>query len=567
MITHVKVENYKAFQRARIDMSPIILLVGANSVGKSSILQLFLLLYQTALTDSNYKAPLKLNGGFVNLGMGINLVRGKVIGRDMKFTIGIKSNNLIEQVAYLYDNVVRSVFSHSHYIETSTDTRSKSKPRARIALRGTAFSKVYEESRLRNKLSKKDRLDSIATFKTFLNKIRNDIQHSSFIQRQFKERLPGFVPDGLSFAIFREYHADYEKFVDLMSFLVSELDDIAEVSWSFASGSDEHLKLNYLEIGNVEKVLLKIGFEEDSSVWVSCSNLELSKALITAVEGAKVLFTRNSTIFHLCADLDEDAENYIINRRITTLGFLFNQLISHVLEAFRGQLADYGVHYVSPLRAHPRRYYFLDKARVTTSLDTLDGDAITEVLKENAIVRESVNLWLDKFGLMIRVGQLKDVIHRIMINQNNLNLDITDVGFGISQILPVIIQGFLSGRGSLTIVEQPEIHLHPKMQAELADLLIDIAGLRGETGTLKHLLVETHSEYLLRRLRRRVAEGAVSSSSIRLYAVNPGSAQNGSEVREIEVHNNGYFEWPKEFRDDDLVLDTLEYLKNIGRRG
>ncbi len=112
----------------------------------------------------------------------------------------------------------------------------------------------------------------------------------------------------------------------------------------------------------------------------------------------------------------------------------------------------------------------LDKAKLNLTLDTLDGDAIAEVLKDNKHITRSVNLWLKNFGVEVDVQGFKEVIHHLVVKQNNIDLDITDVGFGISQILPVIIQGFLSPKYSTTIIEQPEIHLHPKMQADLADI-------------------------------------------------------------------------------------------------
>ena len=64
-----------------------------------------------------------------------------------------------------------------------------------------------------------------------------------------------------------------------------------------------------------------------------------------------------------------------------------------------------------------------------------------------------VNKWLNKFNLTVSVEDVKEIIHRLKINQNDLNLDITDVGFGISQVLPIIVQGFLAKNNSFTIIK------------------------------------------------------------------------------------------------------------------
>ena len=121
-----------------------------------------------------------------------------------------------------------------------------------------------------------------------------------------------------------------------------------------------------------------------------------------------------------------------------------------------------------------------DEANINTTLNTQSGTSLAEVLKKNTQVNSRVNAWLKKFGLRVTVKEFKDIIHNIKINQNNLDLDITDVGFGISQVLPILVQGFMSNNKSLTLIEQPEIHLHPKMQADLADLFIDILKLAAD---------------------------------------------------------------------------------------
>ncbi|MCL3781386.1 hypothetical protein EMN47_13430 [Prolixibacteraceae bacterium JC049] len=201
----------------------------------------------------------------------------------------------------------------------------------------------------------------------------------------------------------------------------------------------------------------------------------------------------------------------------------------------------------------------LDKDKINLTLDTLDGDAIADVLKDNSRIKTSVNNWLEKFNLAVDVEEFKEVIHHLKVKQNNLNLDITDVGFGISQILPVIIQGFLSPSNSTTIIEQPEIHLHPKIQAELADLFIDIVKKSSKD---KKIIIETHSEYLLKRLRRRISEGVISPKDVAICLFNPSNGEESAYINEIEIEEKGFFDWPLEFYGGELLKDTTEFLKN-----
>jgi predicted ATPase len=94
-------------------------------------------------------------------------------------------------------------------------------------------------------------------------------------------------------------------------------------------------------------------------------------------------------------------------------------------------------------------------------------------------------------------------------------VDLPDVGFGISQVLPVLVQCFYAPPGSIILMEQPEIHLHPSAQSALADVMIDVINSR-ENGKDRNiqLIIETHSEHFLRRLQRRIAENTVPREKV-----------------------------------------------------
>ena len=78
---------------------------------------------------------------------------------------------------------------------------------------------------------------------------------------------------------------------------------------------------------------------------------------------------------------------------------------------------------------------------------------------------------------------------------------LSDIGFGVSQVLPVVTMLMSAPEGSIILLELPELHLHPNAQAGLADLLLDVAEKRNF-----QLIVESHSEHIVRRLQRRLAE-------------------------------------------------------------
>ena len=123
---------------------------------------------------------------------------------------------------------------------------------------------------------------------------------------------------------------------------------------------------------------------------------------------------------------------------------------------------------------------------------------------------------------------------------------LTDVGFGVSQILPVITLLQYVPEGSTVILEQPEIHLHPLAQAGLADIIIQAAVHRRV-----QIILESHSEHLLLRLQRRIAEEIIKSEDVKLYFCN--APRGYSRLTELEVDLLGNIRnWPDKFMGDSF---------------
>ena len=123
---------------------------------------------------------------------------------------------------------------------------------------------------------------------------------------------------------------------------------------------------------------------------------------------------------------------------------------------------------------------------------------------------------------------------------------LADVGFGVSQILPLLVLLYYVPEGSTVLIEQPEIHLHPAVQSGLADVMLDVAKNRDV-----QVIVESHSEHLMRRLQRRVAEEEASSEDVKLYFVS--TKQGVAQASDLELNEWGEIEkWPDKFFGDDV---------------
>jgi predicted ATPase len=130
---------------------------------------------------------------------------------------------------------------------------------------------------------------------------------------------------------------------------------------------------------------------------------------------------------------------------------------------------------------------------------------------------------------------------------------LTDVGFGVSQVLPAVVEAFYCPPHSVVWMEQPEIHLHPQVQANLADVFIDAIHARekGENRDVQ-LIVESHSEHLLNRLQLRIAERRLKPEEVAIYFCSHG--RKGARMERLEVNEDGEISnWPEDFFGDEMA--------------
>ena len=223
------------------------------------------------------------------------------------------------------------------------------------------------------------------------------------------------------------------------------------------------------------------------------------------------------------------------------------------------------IHYLGPLRNYPQREYTWSGGspydvgpRGESTINAIlaaSEKGKTYPMKKGSRKRsfqEVVAMRLKEMGL-IHSFSVAEIAKGSNIYQAKVSVDkkspkvlLTDVGFGVSQVLPVIVLLNHVPEGSTVILEQPEIHLHPEVQSRLADAIVGIA----ETRNLQ-VLVESHSEHLLRRLQRCVAEETIPADLVKLYFIN----QKNGEACLTDIGLNEYGEienWPPDFFGDEM---------------
>jgi hypothetical protein len=133
---------------------------------------------------------------------------------------------------------------------------------------------------------------------------------------------------------------------------------------------------------------------------------------------------------------------------------------------------------------------------------------------------------------------------QIMVKINGPAMNLADVGYGISQVLPIVYQVQHSSRHGTFLLQQPEVHLHPRVQAELGSLLVSmVAGKVGKPT----FVVETHSDYLIDRVRIEVARGKISPGDVTILFFQRGP--HGSTIDNLFLSDQGEIKnAPEEFR-------------------
>jgi predicted ATPase len=226
--------------------------------------------------------------------------------------------------------------------------------------------------------------------------------------------------------------------------------------------------------------------------------------------------------------------------------------------------------YLGPLREFPQRSYVISGQ--APSDVGVRGERSAEVLwfasrtkKQRQQMLENINRWVKEFGIakevrLQRLGKSNQYQVLFVDAATDLPVNIADVGFGASQLLPIIVQGFYAPSGSVMLIEQPEIHLHPKAQATLGDLLMEVV----KAGD-RQIIVETHSEHLLARIQRRIAEQKFSHEQVAIYYFEP--TPDGTKIHRLELDEYGQLVEPiPEGFFEEGWREALAQIVAIGKR-
>ncbi|WP_439518322.1 DUF3696 domain-containing protein [Hydrogenophaga sp.] len=463
----ITVENFKGI--ARIEdfcLEQISILAGTNSGGKSSLVQLLMLLKQS-LEARSPETPLKLNKPYISLGRFENVIRRSPGVKSFKVAIVLERADLDERLL--------EVFAGKRRVP---------------GLLGTELADVKE-------------VRVVAEFK----KPTNRIVVSSF-----------------------------------------EIEIIADRNISLTIARKSHGKSHTLKTNADQFFFRRIKFKTSG-----IGSQEHPSNGGRSYDG-KVGYT---AFFPLELDIEPSESEYVS----------FSPLMNYIRNSLHSAFER--ISYIGPLREEPKEFYYHDDDLIDHIGNKGENAAFllskhaedhvqyirfgmgtrAEAIVRNGNLKEAVNYWLcEVFGLAkeVRVTRAKTNRHLYSVSLKGWDggiVPITHVGFGVSQIFPILVEGLRSTPGRrIIILEQPEIHLHPKVQSWLFDFVRSVSNVS--------FLVETHSDHFINRLRRRVAEDESNSLAdrINLTFVNP--SEEGTNYERLKLFDTGSLaKWPVGFFD------------------
>ena len=589
MIKEWKLNNFKSIDKEKdLEFRPLTIFTGANSSGKSTILQSILLVTQTLQSPIASRSIL-LNGWFKKFGNYSDVVNKREFNKNIK--IGFTLNNKSEEV-------ISGYYGRFHYPENISNVQCEFE----VSSDGNdeCLQPVLEYTRIASGYGG-DKADRIITVDIEKKTERNieeqkaiESSGSKFSSRDFAYSLKSNSRVRLGYYGMEDnwkilgtslyhflpnYMIGYSSYKDQMKRALRECLMSGRRHY-FDSEEDEKKILPIIE-DRVYKVVDDI---YEKKIFRDVAKYEKTMILIKK----KITIARIIKILSL-GTLDGNEKQKYVNNIVDALDALPEQYVTERMPLYYLSGVEFirdffneRIKYLGPLREEPRSLYPLESNGNTFDLG-LKGENTAAVFEnyktkkikyispqyfENGIVgkfepiertlSEAINDWLVYLGVAnkMNTNDRGKVGHELKITTDiqDMEQDLTHVGVGVSQILPILVMCFLAGIGDSIILEQPELHLHPKVQTRLADFFVSMNVLG------KQCILETHSEYLINRLRYLVAKTSDEkiSQDTMIYFVE--KEEGHSIYRNITINKYGVIDdWPKGFFDEseDIASMTL----------
>ncbi|MEX3743565.1 AAA family ATPase [Lysinibacillus xylanilyticus] len=548
----IRIRNLRSLKDTKdIDIKPLTILVGKNSSGKSTFLRFFPLMKQTLSTKKN--EPIlwysKQNVDFGSFTDAINRKnKDSIIGFDFKFTLFEDSGEFVIYQLMAFP------------LEVFLSVELKEKQLSKISISNSYFKieiieqnekyiiyinnqKVESSIKISNLGVFDDFLPEFEVYKTNENTIGR-ITLPMYFNKSLIKLLIAYSEKNYEAVNHEKLKSEYENFISKFS--------LARMGLIVNRDIDTLLKLEELMSNDDDDL------REDTTY---------SKKYYVNDQDYQYEFDFNSNkdinILHeFLKNSPEDEYKHFSN-------LLIGVYLERLLLKCNSYLKEYfsKVHYIAPIRASAERYYRIQGLAV----DEIDpqGENIPMAINHlSDLEKDNFKAWMKQnFGFEITT---KNIVGHVTLNisfDNEENLNLTDTGFGFSQILPMVLllwriennKAYIREtppwldvkKATHTIViEQPELHLHPALQARLIDAFVNCIKVANKRGIQLNIIIETHSETIVNRVGKLIYKELVDSTQVNvlIFGDNKNSNPSESSITSVSFTEEGTIEnWPLGF--------------------
>jgi predicted ATPase len=607
MLTAWKLARFKSIKKeTTLDLAPLTVFTGANSSGKSTVIQSILLTAQT-LQSPVAARPIVLNGHIARLGAFPDLVSDADETSDI--TIGFRLNVSPELGAFSRPSALRRGPIRYYGYPRTNETPFQASCEFKFSARGAGG--VQELRRLQPLLESTS--VTVATVEAESDSAEIHLKRTSraLVEKLNDLKIDATAPIAPALATSLEFEVTkirgateryakpplYAKQVgaSMMHFLPGSITvaydtveaEVQDVVNALTSGGRFSETIQKREYGgktnpHIERIIReelhtlqqKESISARDALYFDRFNQDANETALFRLLSMASPTLRGQLAERLSARRQELEDTVRAGRAPKQELKLFPlpDLLTIGVDTLQ-QYFSYSLFYLGPLRDDPKPIYPLAGGTDPTDVG-FRGEHTAAVLdiNRNTPIRyvpsmafeegrefsgmiESTLLaavldWLKYMGVgsNVRTSDRGKLGHELKVSTEDARSlhDITQVGVGVSQLLPILVLSLLAQPGSTLVFEQPELHLHPRVQTRLADFFVSL------TQQQKQCIVETHSEYLINRLRYRaaVSPGREISDSVALYFVEKNAGE--SSYRRIHINEFGVIpDWPVGFFDEN----------------
>jgi len=534
MFTSLELENFKAFgAKVDIPFAPITLILGENSAGKSSILQALSLLKQTR--ESRETGVLLLprsEKGIVDLGSFNEFIFDHDLGRSL--SIGLKvalSPQRFEQLRLRFRNIaVNRVGLQITFQRPSSD--------AEVSL---AELKVFWGNN-ENPLAVFEGTKMAPHFKQNVAR-RTSFTRGTISKASIAARCSWITSDETFWAAsFKNLRNNRSKIAGILEEILKEGSE--PLGWRMGlTEREEENNQTRKKFKNQLKDAIKF-YSSDFNLSDYTERMKSQNRDITIGLDGFVPIDQYKSPGSVFTDVQ-----LIENTPYRGLGRLLADIVR--IASMVGRTVDEEILKLFPMgpsRRSPARWYIFTG---TSPQDVgYQGDSMPDFLFRHPDIIEKVNSWLERLEVGYRLQtrspgpNIRDLFEVRLTDTRRgkpVEVGLPDVGFGVSQLLPFIVQA-LASEDQVISIEQPEVHIHPRLQADIGDLLAECAKKYNN-----QFLIETHSEHLVLRLQKLIRDKTLTPEDVSIIFVSRG--KEGAKVQRLELDKEGDFidEWPGGF--------------------